>query len=251
MTNLYFEEYGNGAPIIMIHGYLENGNMWKEMIKGIDNNRFILPDLLGHGNTSKNLEVNSMEAQASEIVRLMDELNIPKAKFVGHSMGGYVALTIARDFPERVDGIFLFYSKSLPDTEETKKKRERVASVVTKNKNLFLQNSIKGLFNQNKIDSFQNEIEDAIKMAKKTPTKAIISSALGMKARKDTTEVISNANFPIFIQLGKYDNAVDISYKDTIPQKENIHIKVTNTGHLGHYEALEESQSFLLEFSKA
>lgn len=251
MTNLSFKTYGTGNPIIMLHGYLETAEMWTKMIEDIENHQFILPDLLGHGKTQKSLKINTMEAQAAEVIQLMDDLGIKKAKLVGHSMGGYIALSIARDYPERVSGLFLFYSKSLPDDQEAKKKRDKVAEIASKNKSLFIKNSIKNLFNPTQLNEFSTELEEAIAMAEKTSTEGIIASALGMKERKDTTSVLSSANYPIFIQLGKNDMAIDISYLNFIPHEENIQIKVTETGHLGHYEAPEESHEFLIKFLKA
>lgn len=251
MTNLNFKTLGTGEPVFLLHGYLETAKMWGNMITNVKNHQFILPDLLGHGKTKKSLEINTMEAQAAEIIQLMDDLGIQKAKLVGHSMGGYIALSIARDFPERVAGLFLFYSKSLPDSDEGKRKRDKVAEIAPKNKSLFIRNSITSLFKPEDLDKFSEELGEAIAMAEETTVKGIVACALGMKERKDTTDILYSADYPIYIQLGENDVAVDISYLNEIPKRDNIQIKVTKTGHLGHYEAPEESREFLIKFLKA
>jgi len=95
-------------------------------------NRVITIDLLGHGNSECLGYIHSMEDNADMIHEILSELRIRKAIFVGHSMGGYVALAFAELYPETVKGIVLLNSTSRADSEERKLNRDRAIKVVKK-----------------------------------------------------------------------------------------------------------------------
>ena len=50
--NVNYEDYGQGTPLVLLHGFLETSQMWHELLPQLSqNHRVILIDLLGHGNT--------------------------------------------------------------------------------------------------------------------------------------------------------------------------------------------------------
>ena len=74
-----------------------------------------------------------MADYAADVVGLLDKLDIEKATFTGHSMGGYVALAVARAYPERVLGLGLVSSQALADTPERKAGRNQEAEAIMTN----------------------------------------------------------------------------------------------------------------------
>jgi len=104
---MFYEDIGVGVPIIFLHGSLSRGiTAFASQIQAFQfSYRAIYPDLRGHGNTfCDNHNWNSMQL-AEDILFLMDELNIPKAHIVGHSMGGDVAMYCAMNHPSRFHSI--------------------------------------------------------------------------------------------------------------------------------------------------
>jgi len=82
--------------------------------------RIITPDLRGFGLSSATKGTYSMSLFAMDIIHLLDQLKIEKAIFVGHSMGGYVCLEIARSYSERMAGLALVASQAEADSSETR-----------------------------------------------------------------------------------------------------------------------------------
>lgn len=247
---MQFKLLGDGEVVVLLHGFLENGKMWKAFSKDLSRNyRLIIPDLYGHGATRSVSDEHSMETQAQGVLEILDDLEISSASFIGHSMGGYISLAIARDFPERVDKLGLFFSSSLPDSEEKKAQRLKAVETATENKEGFIHHGVKNLFNQNNLDQLRKEIEKARKWALKMPLNGVTAALKGMRLRQDTTKVLENSEFPIQIVLGEFDPAIDLeSFQKVIPQKENIEVSVLPVGHMGHLEAPKESLRIIKKF---
>lgn len=105
---LYYEEYGNGFPIIMVAGLGGIGAYWKPQIEAFsDNFRVILHDHRGTGGSSKSKIKYSLEQMASDTMGLMDILKIEKAHLVGHSTGGAVGQILAIEHPKRLAKIVM------------------------------------------------------------------------------------------------------------------------------------------------
>jgi pimeloyl-ACP methyl ester carboxylesterase len=73
----------------------------------------------------------SMRDMGEDVVRMMERMDIPSAIIVGHSMGGYIALSILKNFPERIIGIALIASHIYADSESKKKQRIIMAEQLT------------------------------------------------------------------------------------------------------------------------
>ncbi|MCM2534277.1 alpha/beta hydrolase [Neobacillus pocheonensis] len=91
---------GNGEPLVLIHGLSEGKEGWFKQFELANQYDLIIPDLRGHGN-NRTLEGISIENFASDVLALLDLLNIESAHFCGFSMGGIVAQEIYRQAPER------------------------------------------------------------------------------------------------------------------------------------------------------
>ena len=102
-------EAGTGPPIVMLHGLGGNKASFLPTVAALAPSfRTIAVDLLGFGDSDKPLGASySPEFQARGIARLLDALAIERAHFVGHSMGGRVALELGFHHHERTMGLVL------------------------------------------------------------------------------------------------------------------------------------------------
>ncbi len=235
--NINYTSTGKGSVIVLLHGFLENVSMWKEIVPVLSKkNRVISIDLLGHGKTENLGYVHSMEEQAEMVKALLNSLKLRKFIFIGHSMGGYIALAFADLFPNSVKGLCLLNSTAYADSDEKKTNRDRAINVVKQNHKLFVQVSIPQLFSEENRTYLQSEIEEVTKEALKTSKQGIIASLEGMKIRKDRTSILKNTAFKTFLILGERDAVLD--FETHRKQVENTSTKIVklSQGHMSHIE---------------
>jgi pimeloyl-ACP methyl ester carboxylesterase len=250
-TKISYSDTGKGKAIVLLHGFLENQTMWKDLVPElIKKHRVITLDLLGHGETECLGYVHSMEENAEVVRAVLSKLRIRKAIFVGHSMGGYVALAFAELYPAIVKGLVLQNSTSKADSEERKKNRDRAIKAVKKDYSTFVRLSIANLFSEENREKMIVEIEKVKIEALKTPLQGIVASLEGMKIRKDRETLLHSATFPILLILGEKDGV--LSYEDNLKQIENTRVKLVTfpDGHMSHIENQDELLKILLGFLK-
>lgn len=123
---LYYEDTGQGEPVVFIHGGFARGDSaFAAQIPAFSRDyRVICPDLRGHGRTIAASPYWETPQLADDIMALLDELHIPKAHFVGHSMGGDVVMYCAILHPERVATATSIASTGVASEEVKKYVRE-------------------------------------------------------------------------------------------------------------------------------
>jgi pimeloyl-ACP methyl ester carboxylesterase len=248
-TSISFSDIGKGTAVVLLHGFLENKTMWRELVPSLaKKNRVISIDLLGHGETDCLGYIHSMEENAEIVDAILSHLRIRKAVFIGHSMGGYVALAFAELHINKVKGLVLLNSTALEDSIERKINRDRAIKAVKQNYINFVRMSIANLFSENNRDLLKNEIENVKLEALKTPLQGIVASLEGMKIRKDRQFILKETDFPKLLILGEKDGV--LLYKDNVSQ-----IIATNTelisfpdGHMSHIENKEELEKVIVSF---
>ena len=106
---IYYAEYGAGQPVILLHGGLANSDYWGNLIPALaPHYRVIVMDSRGHGRSTRDAQPYGYDLMASDVVGLMDYLEIPKADVVGWSDGAIIGLDIAMKYPDRLDRLFAF-----------------------------------------------------------------------------------------------------------------------------------------------
>lgn len=250
-TIISYSDTGKGTAVVLLHGFLENKTMWKDLAPILSHkNRVITIDLLGHGATDCLGYVNSMEDNAEIVKAVLSHLRIRKAVFVGHSMGGYVALAFTELYPNAVKGLVLMNSTAKEDSTERKHNRDRAIKAVKQNYINFVRLSIANLFSENNREHLEKEIENVKLEALKTPLQGIVASLEGMKIRKDRQFILRESLFSKLLILGEKDGV--LIYKDNLSQVENTDVKLVtfSDGHMSHVENKDELERVLLGFLK-
>lgn len=104
---LNHKEYGQGKPIIILHGLFGSLDNWATMAKNLGNHfRVITMDLRNHGNSPHSEEWN-YSLMANDVLETMNSLSIEKACLAGHSMGGKTAMVFAGLFPEKIEKLMV------------------------------------------------------------------------------------------------------------------------------------------------
>jgi pimeloyl-ACP methyl ester carboxylesterase len=109
-----YRSAGSGPVIVLVHGITSTSETWERVMPALAK-RFtvIAPDLLGHGGSAKPRGDYSLGAYASGVRDMLVALGHERATFVGHSLGGGVAMQLAYQFPERCERLVLIDSGGL------------------------------------------------------------------------------------------------------------------------------------------
>jgi pimeloyl-ACP methyl ester carboxylesterase len=113
-VNLYYESHGSGEPLVLIPSTAFSAEVWKpyqvpQLSKSVN---LIIHDPRGSGRSTASQQVYTLELMANDVIALLDHLKIPSAHILGHSMGGRIALTMALNFPGRVNSLIMAASGS-------------------------------------------------------------------------------------------------------------------------------------------
>ena len=247
--NISYTDAGKGTAVVLLHGFLENQIMWDnlkpELLKKY---RVITLDHLGHGDTGCLGYIHTMEDMADMVHAVLHELRIRKAVFIGHSMGGYVAMAFAELYPDMVKGIVLQNSTSRADSDEKKINRDRAIKAVKRDYTGFVRLAISNLFSEENRERCKPDIEALRAQALQTPLQGIVAALEGMKVRKDREVILHFAPYPIMLVLGKKDQS--LVYEEQADQVENTNVKLVTypDGHMSHIENRDGLLKKMLDF---
>jgi len=246
-----FECRGQGRVIVLLHGFLGALQIWNEFSEELAKNyRVVAVDLPGHGQSDVLEDVHTMELMAEAVKAVLDELEINECVVIGHSMGGYVALTFARLYPQLVKGLGLFHSQAAADSAETKENRRRTVNIVKLNRGGFISEFIPDLFAKANVSIFQDEIEQLKNLALKTSKEGVIAAIEGMKERNGSFDLLINSQMPFLFIAGKEDARIpvqNIMAQAILPQNSQVLI-LANVGHVGFVEAKVQTLNMIKGF---
>lgn len=108
-AEIYYEEHGNGAPLLLVSGLGGTAAYWKPNLPALAARyRVIVHDHRGAGASTHSKIRYSVEQMTDDLVRLMDHLEIERAHLVGHSTGGAIGQTLAIRSRDRLEKLVLF-----------------------------------------------------------------------------------------------------------------------------------------------
>lgn len=242
---------GSGKAIVLIHGFLETSETWKDFSKELSKNFLVIsPDLPGHGGSELYEEPYSMCKYAESIYHILKEENISKAAIIGHSMGGYVALAFSENYMFMVSGLCLFHSSPFADSNKKKEVREEtIKQIRAGNKKIICSNHAKAVFSDDNFENFKNVILKNTEIAKSISDEGIIASLKTMKGRIDRSDILDTLPVPFLYILGKKDRFIPetILNKIDFPEETTIGI-LENSGHMGMFEEKEKSLTLINDF---
>jgi len=255
--NLSFTASVKQWPVVLLHGFCESKAIWQHFIPPLaDIAQVVAPDLPGFGDNAPLNKPVTIEKMADEVYRLLQDLQLGEGVvLVGHSMGGYVALAFAEQYPDWVKGLCLFHSTALADTEEKKKMRDKTVDFLERNgMPAFTENFVPSLFYEKNREVLQPEIEKAMRIANATLLSTAIEVTKAMRGRKNSIHVLKAAKYPVMFIAGKEDQAVPFdTLKDQfwLPQGSTHIQALPETAHMGMFEKEVETLEGLKGFIRS
>ncbi len=108
-VRLFYSESGTGdPPLLFVHGWCCDSTNWRAQVLAFRRRyRIVTTDLRGHGKSAKPKQDYTMDGFASDLEWLIDELDLRRPVVIGHSMGGLVALILARRNKRELRGLVM------------------------------------------------------------------------------------------------------------------------------------------------
>jgi pimeloyl-ACP methyl ester carboxylesterase len=107
-TRLRYTVGGDGPPLVLVHGLGGTIENWRALAPPLAaSHRVLVPDLPGHGRSSPLPQARDVDALAAAVLGIADAENMHGAVWIGHSLGGVVALRAAVLQPDAVRGLVL------------------------------------------------------------------------------------------------------------------------------------------------
>ena len=250
MSSLFHQSRGEGQPIILIHGFCETHAIWGPLSEHLPSNHQVIAiDLPGFGQSPPAPEPASIDSIAEHVQQWIVDSGLNKPLLVGHSLGGYVCLSMIAQNPEIYSGLILFHSTSRPDTVTKKINRLKVLEFVAAHGlHSYIDSFIPSLFH-NKI---KEDVDFALNVAHGTRETTFVEYTKAMRDRPSRELVLHSALVPTLLIAGKEDSI--IPYVDLTEQVElNPEIQLylmENVGHMGMLEAKKEAAKVVSRFAR-
>jgi pimeloyl-ACP methyl ester carboxylesterase len=234
---LFYRETGAGPAILLLHGFPFDGRIWLSFSESLKHSfRMIIPDLPGFGQSELPESQLHMWVMANAVAGLITHLGISKYVVVGHSMGGYIALSMASEpMTKGLAGIVLFHSQAAADDEESRSKRNESIKTISNNKSAFVDGFLSGLYGKKRPAEASHHYDIAMSQT----SEAMASAMAGLRDRQSHLDWLGKANIPILFIIGKEDARMPawriLDQAALVPHAELLLLQ--GVGHMGFAEA--------------
>jgi pimeloyl-ACP methyl ester carboxylesterase len=202
-----YRDEGHGLPVIFIHAFPLSQAMWTGQIPAMTPIcRAITMDLRGFGASDVPPGPYWMAMMASDVRGLMHRLGIARAVLVGLSMGGYVAMSFYRNFPDAVCGLVLADTRAAADNQQGRERRLMSAEKAERDgTESVVEDMVQLLLSQEAIDTRPDLVSRVRSIALQNRPEGIASAQRGMATRPDSTEMMARVDCPALVIVGSDD----------------------------------------------
>lgn len=245
-TQLSVEERGSGPPLLLIHGFPLNREMWRPQIEVLSSSAHVIaPDLRGHGESAPTPGPYTMELLADDCAAILNSLDVDKPAVVcGLSMGGYVAFAFYRKYPSLVSGMILAATRAGADSPEAQENRDKAAASVEENGIQVVNEGMLPKLMASKTYADRPELVNQVKtIIDQISSQGMGAALMGMKTRPDSTPRLDDIRVPVLILHGADDQIIPPS------EAESMHARISDSqlkiiSNAGHLPNLEQPKVF-------
>ena len=250
---LSYNDFGKGeVPVIFIHGFPFNKNMWQPQMEVLkETHRVIALDLRGFGNSLSNKEDLSITLFADDLILFMDALKIRKAVICGLSMGGYIVLNAVKRYQERFSAIVLSDTQCIADNDEAKKKRLSTIEEINQNGlENFATGFVKNIFSEYSLLNKPDLVKAILNTILSTSPTTIMGTLRALAERSETCSTLNSINIPALILCGREDKITPLGQSEMMNKaiKNSAFHIINNAGHMSNLENNTDYNLYLKEF---
>lgn len=240
---LFYREEGSGLPVLLLHGFAEDGQIWDGLIPRLSSCcRLLIPDLPGSGKSDLLPGEPSIDALAEAIKSFIDQLALDACVLIGHSMGGYISLAFAEKYPQQLKAFGFFHSTAYADSDEKRMARRKSIDFIRQHGAApFVRQSTPNLFAAATQQQQPSLVEEIISRYSGFSPESLIYYYEAMIRRPDRIHVLRDFRGPVLFLMGAADAVVP--YEQALKQCHEPAISVIHTlDHSGHMGMLEEPE---------
>jgi pimeloyl-ACP methyl ester carboxylesterase len=218
------------AQFVFLHGFGEDARIWADFIPQFAWAEQPIVPSFAHWTSAK-----SIADYAREILVSLPQDR--KLTLVGHSMGGYIALEMAKLNPERIEKVVLLHSTALPDTAEKQINRDRTIEFLMKHgASVFIKSFVANLFAPDFVAKNRALMDQLIARYQDLGAEGLIAASRAMRDRADFTAFLRDTHIPFLFIHGDADPLIST---DSILAIKAHHkcVILPGVGHQGVYEA--------------
>ena len=221
-VNIFYEDYGSGKPVVFIHGWPLNHEMWEYQLSELPkkNLRCIAYDRRGFGKSDRPWENYDYDTLADDLKALLDQLDLKEVILVGFSMGGgEIARYIGKYGTTRIAKIVLisavtpYMLKSADNPEGVDKKNfDAMIEKITEDRPAFLANFAKHFYGVDQVkNAVSQEILDWNQMLCLMSGAKATTECVRSFSETDFRDDLTKINVPVLIIHGDADQTVPIA----------------------------------------
>ncbi len=243
---IHFTSNGEGNPLVLLHGFLEDSRIWIDIVKDLQKSRQVICiDLPGHGKSDGIAKVHDMPLMSEIVHEVVQALGLQQFSIAGHSMGGYVSLEFLNNFPMMLESITLINSTPVEDSVEKRAIREKSVKLVEKNKDAYVSMAISNLYFDESRDLFGDEIEKLKQNALKISSENVQAALKGMKIRTNNIAELKAFQKQKFIIAAKDDPILDFTELKKVSKECGTRFFELQRGHNSYMEDSAELQKIM------
>jgi len=243
---LGYEEAGRGRPVVWLHAFPLDRQMWRGQLKALSpSGRMIAVDLRGFGESSQFTEEPSIDRMADDVALLLDRLGITEPVVVaGLSMGGYVALAVARRHAERLAGLILADTRAEADAAQARSGREQMIALAEQGSAAaVIDQMMPRMVSEQTRQERPQVLEQIRRIASAQSTLAMANAQRAMRDRADSREILSKIRVPALVTGGAEDAFSPPTVADELAAGIVAAKRVTIAS-AGHLSSLERPEDF-------
>ena len=221
---------GHPPAPLLLHGFGLNRTIWRELIENyLGGQQVIVPDLRGHGESDVPPGPYSMALLAQDMAGLLESLGVERAIVCGHSMGGYVTLAFAEQFPEKLAGLGLITTTALADSADKRTGRYDLIKQVQKRGSITVAESLAP-----RLSNVLGVVNQSHALISQCDPMGLIGSLQGMADRDDKTDVLQKIKVPALAVAGEDDRITDYAESQAMAAAicEGTFIGMPSVGHM-------------------
>ena len=201
------ENAGSGdPPIVLLHGFPLDARVWAEVARPLARRwRVVRPNLRGFGTFTSN-EPFTIQSLAEDVLRLLEETGDLPCVMVGLSMGGYVALSFAQNWSDRLVGLALVDTRAAADDAEGRRRREAMIALLRrKGVGAIAEQMLPDMLSDATRDRDPVAAEAILRVMLDAPAPTVEAALRAMRDRADYTGLLAEIGVPTSVIVGADD----------------------------------------------